>query len=152
MYLIDFGIARTVSQTGLTSVGSTLGTMAYMAPERFKDGHSDPRSDIYALTCVLYQCLTGRLPYPGETLEQQLTGHLVTPTPRPSSVNRAVPQGFDEVIAKGMAKDADKRYQSAGELAEAARTVLANQPTGPVKRGPAHGQPSAARPIALVPF
>jgi serine/threonine protein kinase len=140
VYLIDFGIARTVSQTGLTSVGSTLGTMAYMAPERFKDGHSDPRSDIYALTCVLYQCLTGRLPYPGETLEQQLTGHLVTPTPRPSSVNRAVPQGFDDVIAKGMAKDADKRYQSAGELAEAARTVLANQPTGPVKRGPAHGR------------
>jgi ABC-type amino acid transport substrate-binding protein/predicted Ser/Thr protein kinase len=141
VYLIDFGIARTASQTGLTSVGSTLGTMAYMAPERFKDGHSDPRSDIYALTCVLYQCLTGRLPYPGETLEQQLTGHLVTPTPRPSSVNRAVPQGFDDVIAKGMAKDADKRYQSAGDLAEAARAVLANQPTGPVKRGPAHGQP-----------
>jgi serine/threonine protein kinase len=141
VYLIDFGIARTVSQTGLTSVGSTLGTMAYMAPERFKDGHSDPRSDIYALTCVLYQCLTGRLPYPGETLEQQLTGHLVTPTPRPSSVNRLVPQGFDAVIAKGMAKDADKRYQSAGELAEAAKAVLANQPTGPVKRMPAHGRP-----------
>jgi serine/threonine protein kinase len=141
VYLIDFGIARTVSQTGLTSVGSTLGTMAYMAPERFKDGHSDPRSDTYALTCVLYQCLTGRLPYPGETLEQQLTGHLVTPTPRPTSMNRAVPQGFDDVIAKGMAKDADKRYQSAGELAEAAKAVMANQPTGPVKRGPAHGRP-----------
>jgi ABC-type amino acid transport substrate-binding protein/predicted Ser/Thr protein kinase len=141
VYLIDFGISRTVSQTGLTSVGSTLGTMAYMAPERFKDGHSDPRSDTYALTCVLYQCLTGRLPYPGDTLEQQLTGHLVTPTPRPSSVNRAVPQGFDDVIAKGMAKDADKRYQSAGELAEAVKAVMANQPTGPVKRGPAHGRP-----------
>ena len=142
VYLIDFGIARTASQSGLTSVGSTLGTMAYMAPERFKDGHSDPRSDIYALTCVLYQCLTGRLPYPGDTLEQQLTGHLVTPTPRPSVVNRSVPKGFDDVIAKGMAKDADKRYQSAGALAEAARSVLANQPTSPVKRGPAHGRPS----------
>jgi serine/threonine protein kinase len=141
VYLIDFGIARTQSQTGLTSVGSTLGTMAYMAPERFKDGHSDPRSDTYALTCVLYQCLTGRLPYPGDTLEQQLTGHLVTPTPRPSAVSRSVPTGFDAVIAKGMAKNADKRYQSAGELAEAAKVVLANQPTGPVKRGPAHGRP-----------
>ena len=80
VYLIDFGIARTTSQTGLTSVGSTLGTMAYMAPERFKSGLSDPRSDIYALTCVLYQCLTGHLPYTGDTLEQQLAGHLVTPT------------------------------------------------------------------------
>lgn len=60
VYLIDFGIARTTSQTGLTSAGSTLRMMAYMAPERFSTGRSDPRSDIYALTCVLHECLTGR--------------------------------------------------------------------------------------------
>ncbi|MCW2685550.1 MAG: protein kinase, partial [Mycobacterium sp.] len=115
VYLIDFGIARTTSQTGLTSAASTLGTMAYMAPERFKTGQSDPRSDIYALTCVLHECLTGHRPYLGDSLEQQLAGHLVAPPPHPSAINPALPEGFDEVIAKGMAKDPDQRYQSAAE-------------------------------------
>jgi serine/threonine protein kinase len=139
VYLIDFGIARTTSQTGLTSVGSTLGTMAYMAPERFKSGQSDPRSDVYALTCVLHECLTGGRPYSGDSLEQQLAGHLVAPPPRPSTINPSLSKGFDEVVAKGMAKDPDKRYQSAGELAEAARAVLRGE------RLPRRRQPILAR-------
>ncbi|CAN5444375.1 bifunctional serine/threonine-protein kinase/transporter substrate-binding domain-containing protein [soil metagenome] len=140
VYLIDFGIARTTSQTGLTSAGSTLGTMAYMAPERFKTGQSDPRSDIYALTCVLHECLTGRRPYEGESLEQQLAGHLMTPPPLPSAINPALPRGFDAVIAKGMSKKPGDRYQSAVELAEAARSVLSGQP--PAKRVPRHARPA----------
>jgi serine/threonine protein kinase len=123
VYLIDFGIARTTTETGLTTVGSTLGTMAYMAPERFKSGQSDPRSDVYALTCVLHECLTGSRPYSGDSLEQQLAGHLVEPPPRPSALNPKLPKGFDDVVAKGMAKDPDNRYQSAGELADAVRAV-----------------------------
>jgi serine/threonine protein kinase len=136
VYLIDFGIARTTSQTGLTSVGSTLGTMAYMAPERFKTGQSDPRSDVYALTCVLHECLTGGRPYSGDSLEQQLAGHLVAPPPRPSTINPALPKGFDEVVAKGMAKDPDQRYQSAGELADAARSVQPVRRAAHSKRKP----------------
>lgn len=131
VYLIDFGIARSTTQTGLTTAGSTLGTMAYMAPERFKNGRTDPRSDIYALTCVLHECLTGERPYAGESLEQQISGHLVEPPPKPSTMNPAVPKAFDDIIAKGMAKDPDKRYQTASALAEAARSAL---PTGPVRR------------------
>jgi serine/threonine protein kinase len=123
VYLIDFGIARTTTETGLTTVGSTLGTMAYMAPERFKSGQSDPRSDVYALTCVLHECLTGSRPYSGDSLEQQLAGHLVEPPPRPSALNPKLPKGFDDVVVKGMAKDPDNRYQSAGELADAVRAV-----------------------------
>jgi serine/threonine protein kinase len=65
-YLIDFGIARVVGETALTSANTTVGTWAYMAPERFSKGEIEPSSDIYALTCVLYQCLTGQTPYPGE--------------------------------------------------------------------------------------
>jgi serine/threonine protein kinase len=120
VYLIDFGLARTVGDKGLTTAGSTLGTMSYMAPERFEAGQVDPRSDIYALTCVLYECLTGERPYPAESLEQQIAGHMTAPVPRPSAINPSL-RAFDEVIAKGMAKKPARRYQTAGELAAAAR-------------------------------
>jgi ABC-type amino acid transport substrate-binding protein/tRNA A-37 threonylcarbamoyl transferase component Bud32 len=123
VYLIDFGLARTAGEVGLTTAGSTLGTMAYMAPERFEGKPVDPTSDIYALTCVLYECLTGARPYPAESLEQQIAGHMAKPIPQPSAIDPKL-AAFDEVIAKGMAKIPAKRYQSAGELAAAARRAL----------------------------
>jgi serine/threonine-protein kinase len=67
-YLIDFGIAHGASDTKLTSTGTTMGTWGYMAPERFTTGAADASGDIYALACVLYQCLTGMLPFPGESM------------------------------------------------------------------------------------
>ena len=81
-YLIDFGIARAAGQTSLTSTAAVIGTWAYMAPERLTTGQTDPRADIYALTCVLYECLTGSQPFPGDSLEQQIGGHLALPPPR----------------------------------------------------------------------
>ena len=123
VYLIDFGLARTAGDEGVTTAGSTLGTLAYMAPERFDAGYADPRSDIYALTCVLYECLTGSRPFPSDTLEQQIKGHMVSPPPRPSATDPKL-AAFDDVIAKGMAKKPDKRYQTAGDLAAAARRAL----------------------------
>ncbi|MCV7345388.1 bifunctional serine/threonine-protein kinase/transporter substrate-binding domain-containing protein [Mycolicibacterium rhodesiae] len=122
-YLIDFGLARTASEAGLTTAGSTLGTLAYMAPERFSGSQADHRSDVYALACVLYECLTGDRPYPDDSLEQQIAGHMTTPAPRPSEKNPKL-AAFDGVIAKGMAKKAAQRYASAGELAAAARQAL----------------------------
>lgn len=126
VYLIDFGLARTTTEPGVTTAGNTLGTLAYMAPERFHGGPSDPRSDVYALTCVLYECLTGNRPYPSDSLEQQIAGHMVAPPPRPSDADPAL-AAFDEVIAKGMAKDPADRYASASALAVAARRAV-NQP------------------------
>lgn len=123
VYLIDFGLARTAGEKGLTTAGSTLGTMAYMAPERFEGGKIDPRSDIYALACVLYECLTGARPYPADSLEQQIAGHMTGAVPRPSLLDPRL-AAFDEVIAKGMAKKPSARYQSAGALAAAARRAL----------------------------
>jgi len=123
VYLIDFGLARTAGEKGLTTAGNTLGTLAYMAPERFEGAQIDPRADIYALTCVLYECITGSRPYPAESYEQQIKGHMVSPPPRPSAIDPKL-VAFDDVIAKGMAKKPAKRYQTAGELAAAARRAL----------------------------
>ncbi|WP_082946872.1 serine/threonine-protein kinase PknH/PknJ [Mycobacterium sp. ACS4054] len=122
-YLIDFGIARAAGETSLTSSSITVGTWAYMAPERFK-GVADARSDIYALACVLYQSLTSKHPFPGESLEQLATAHMFEPPPLPSMVQQGVPQAMDDVITTGMAKDPDQRYQTAKDLAQAARAAL----------------------------
>jgi serine/threonine-protein kinase len=123
-YLIDFGIARAAGETGLTSTGFTIGTWSYMAPERFRDGQVEPSSDIYALACVLYQCLTGQLPFPGTTMEQVAMAHMVTPPPKPSTQRDGIPPAMDDVIATGLAKDPDRRYSTAPELTAAVRAAL----------------------------
>ena len=123
-YLIDFGIARAAGESGLTSTGSAVGTWDYMAPERFQTGDADSRADVYALTCVLYQCLSGRLPFPGESLEQVAAGHMFRPPPRPSDLRVEVPAPMDHVVATGMAKNPDDRYQTTRKLAAAARDAL----------------------------
>jgi len=131
-YLIDFGIARGARETKLTATGNVVGTWAYMAPERFSTGVSDARSDIYALACVLYECLTSSRPFPGDSVEQQIAGHLTTPPPRPSISRPKVTPQLDSVIATGMAKDPDERYGTTTELARAARKALtAVRPASP---------------------
>ncbi len=136
-YLIDFGIARAIGETALTSAGAVIGTWAYMAPERISTGHSDPRGDTYALACVLYECLTGSQPYPGSSMEQQITAHLTKPPPRPSALRHDLPSELDTVIATGMAKNPDARYPTVSELAEAARAAITVSTTGPASMPPA---------------
>ncbi|WP_084495134.1 serine/threonine-protein kinase [Nocardia shimofusensis] len=126
-YLIDFGIARAGTQSGLTSTGSTIGTFAYMAPERLSQGIVDARADVYALACVLHECLTGAKPFPGEGVERQITAHLTEAPPHPSV--HGAPAAFDTVIATGMAKDPATRYPSAGALMAAAQAALRGDST-----------------------
>ncbi|MCU1698390.1 MAG: serine/threonine protein kinase, partial [Mycobacterium sp.] len=123
-YLIDFGIARAAEATKLTSTGATIGTLAYMAPERFTTDRDDARADIYALTCVLHECLTGVQPFPGESVERQISSHLTQPPPRPSTMQPGISPQMDQVIATGMAKSPDQRYQTTKDLALAARAAL----------------------------
>lgn len=121
-YLIDFGIARILGETGVTGTDAVVGTLRYMAPERFRVGEPDARSDIYALACVLYECLTGVAPYPGDSIEHQVAGHLSEPPPRPS--DSGAPPAFDAVIATGMAKDPERRYATPVDMARAARDAI----------------------------
>ena len=124
VYLIDFGIAHDAAAGRLTRTNTAVGSWAYMAPERFSTGKLDGRSDVYSLACVLYECLTGQLPFVGDSLEQLAVAHLTSEPPKPTSFNPAIPAGFDEVIARGMAKNASNRYQTATERAAAARRAL----------------------------
>jgi serine/threonine-protein kinase len=129
-YLIDFGIARAEGDSGLTGTKTLIGSWHYMAPERFKAGRTDSRVDVYALACVLYECLTGQRVYPGDSLEQQYASHLAIAPPRPSTVNPSVPVEFDRVTDKGLAKAPDQRYATTIELALAARDAT----TEPIPR------------------
>lgn len=123
-YLVDFGIASATSDEKLTQFGTTVGTVKYMAPERFGDAEITHRADIYALACVLYECLTGSPPYTGDQFSV-MGAHLHHPIPRPSAARPNIPAGFDGVIARGMAKNPADRYATCGDLSAAAYSALA---------------------------
>ncbi|MFZ0902945.1 MAG: serine/threonine-protein kinase PknH/PknJ [Mycobacterium sp.] len=130
-YLIDFGIARVIDETRMTKSGNTIGTFHYIAPERLdSEIEEDARADIYSLACVLYECLTGDAPFPGDTMARLMYAHVNTPPPRPSTNQPNLPPQVDEVIATGMAKHPDQRYATTVELANAARDAI----TDPIAR------------------
>ena len=103
-YLVDFGIANAATDEKLTELGTAVGTYAYMAPERFTTEDVTHRADVYALTCVLHECLTGSQPFPGDSVSIVITAHLNQPVPRPSQLRAGIPDALDQVIARGMAK------------------------------------------------
>lgn len=123
-YLSDFGIARSIDAPAITREELPSGTLAYMAPERFRGGPPAAAGDIYALACLLYECLTGRRPFEGNELPDLLYAHLDHAPPKPSVANPSVPVAFDAVIERGLAKDPADRYRTASALADAARAAL----------------------------
>jgi serine/threonine kinase PknH len=127
-YLVDFGIAEASGETRLTTAGSQIGTVNYMAPERFRDQDSTSAVDVYSLACVLYESLTGEIPFTRDSLENLVAAHIASPPPRPSEANARLPVAFDDVIARGMAKDPDDRYGTAGGLGRAAQRALQTAP------------------------
>jgi serine/threonine-protein kinase len=130
-YLIDFGIAHGLGQTAVTTTGMAIGTLAYMAPERFS-GKADGRADVYSLACVLYECLTGARLYGDTDPAQQMHAHLMAPPPRAGSMCAAVPAALDAVIARGLAKEPRERFSTAGEFAAAARAAIGASAPEPV--------------------
>ena len=124
-YLSDFGLTKRTQETsGLTKTGSFMGTIDYVAPEQIGATGVDGRTDQYALACVLFQCLTGRTPYPREDDAAILYSHLSEPPPSVTEAVPGLPRMIDAVLAGGMAKEKDDRYGSCLEFARAARSAL----------------------------
>jgi hypothetical protein len=152
-YLTDFGLTKHASSIGRsTGTGMMVGTIDYMAPEQLRGEPVDVRADIYSLGCVLFEALTGRVPYRRDQPQAVMYAHLDAPVPRVSDVVAGVSPGFDEVVARALAKNPDERYLSAGDLGLAAtaaaegrsvsvpeRTVAAGEaaPRGELVEGPA---------------
>jgi serine/threonine-protein kinase len=115
--LTDFGIARAIEQTRITQVGSVVGTAAYLAPEQVRGEEATPATDVYALGVVLYQFLTGRLPYEGSTLaELAVRQQNEKPLP-PSTYNGDVSETLGAAVLRALEGDPVRRYSSAAELA-----------------------------------
>ncbi|OBK28559.1 serine/threonine protein kinase [Mycobacterium asiaticum] len=150
-YLVDFGIAAAATDQQLTKTGTAVGSWRYMAPERFADDETTYRSDIYSLACVLYECLAGRPPYQAQNLSALMAAHLMHPVPRPSEARQDIPRAFDEVIARGMAKEPAGRYATAGELARAAKQALSAPDQDRATTMIAHSQQFAPPPSGPIP-
>ncbi len=157
-YLTDFGLARRSEDlTGLTMQESLLASFDYVAPEYIEGGEVDRRVDIYGLGCVLYEALTGEVPFPGTSPAAKMYAHLSADPPSARAVRPDIPEPLDKVIRKAMAKDPDARPQSASEFAaEAAAAVDMSAPLwaarasdlAPSEMEPPHFEPS---PVELSP-
>ncbi|MFN7210011.1 MAG: protein kinase domain-containing protein, partial [Aggregatilineales bacterium] len=114
--LTDFGIAKILSGNTMTLSGGMVGTPAFMSPEHGLGENSDERSDIYSMGVILYQMLTGRLPYDGDTPVAIILKHVREPLTPPSVFNPSIPPALEQIVMKAMAKDPEERYQSAAEM------------------------------------
>jgi eukaryotic-like serine/threonine-protein kinase len=123
--LMDFGIARSTSEAtgGLTSTGTTLGSLNYMPPEQVRGEVADARSDIYAFGVSLYELLTGKLPFQSDSQYSLMTKHLNEPPPAPIMLRKDIPPTLNEIIMIAMAKDPSQRFQSADAFRAALQSV-----------------------------
>lgn len=140
VYLTDFGLTKQLSSaSGLTATGMIVGTIDYMAPEQIEGGALDARVDVYSLGCVLFQALTGQVPYPREHHAARMYAHVHTPPPRVSELVPGLSPQFDQIIGRALAKDPIDRYLSAGDLGRAALAAAEGRPIALAERSVAAG-------------
>jgi serine/threonine protein kinase len=114
--IMDFGIARSLEDKGAMDVGMIIGTPEYMSPEQAEGMEADQRSDIYSLGLILYEMVTGKVPFQGETTLDIIKKHKTQEPPNPTELNPQVPPELARMILKCLEKDREKRYQTAGEV------------------------------------
>lgn len=159
VYLVDFGIATRADEPRLTiSGGAAVGSLAYMAPERFTDGAVTGAADIYGLGCLLYELLTGSVPFRRDSLPAQMSAHLHEEPPPASALRPDLPAGIDAVVARAMAKDPAARFGSAREMTAQLAQVLGDDVPAPgralgavVPRADAGPTPTGVSPVAVAP-
>jgi predicted Ser/Thr protein kinase len=150
-FLSDFGLARTSSGgEETTQVGGLVGTVDYLAPELVDGGAATVASDVYALGCVLFETLTGSVPFPADGLIAKLNARVGSDPRAPSALRPELPRGFDAVLGRALARDPARRPASAAELAAEARRALRTAPRGQRRRGGRRTTVLAAAGVALV--
>ncbi|MFI7613364.1 serine/threonine protein kinase [Nonomuraea terrae] len=134
VYLTDFGITKHRSSiSGLTQTDQFIGTPRYMSPEQINKEHIDGRSDQYALACVVYEALSGRLPFPRENDMALLWAHLAEQPPPLSQLRPELPPQVDAVMTRALAKSPEQRYASCAEFVTALRDAISGQPYEPAE-------------------
>jgi serine/threonine-protein kinase len=145
-YLCDFGLTKMVSSiSGLTGTGQFIGTIDYVAPEQIQGNLVDGRTDLYSLACLLYECLTGVVPFKRDSEVAVLWAHVQAPPPAVSDKRSDIPQALDAVLAKGLAKNPDERYAACRDFVQAAEQAL-----GVARPGPARAPSALRRRVALL--
>jgi len=148
--VLDFGLARILTETGLTERNVVMGTPAYMAPEQLEGREPSSRTDLFALGLILYEMAVGRLPFPGASLGRMLSGGSHPVVPRPSESQPGLPASLDALVGKLLEKDPDKRCPPASEVSDELST-MANLLAAPgVPDAPSFARPMIAVPLALL--
>ena len=122
----DFGIAKAVSNSTITTFGTTIGSVHYFSPEHARGGFTDAKSDIYSLGVVLYEMVTGRVPFDSDTPVSVALKHMQEEPKEPSIINPGIPTSVNKIILKAMQKDITTRYQNAGEMLKDLNMALKN--------------------------
>jgi serine/threonine-protein kinase len=176
-FLADFGLTQAADASHLTATGQFVGTFDYIAPEQIEGKQVTAQADIYSLTAVLYECMTGQVPFPARSQAALIYAHLELARPRPTNQRPELPSALNDVVARGMAKDPTARPATAARLIEEAERAFDNRtravlrPPPPVERAeelgvrepegqvstqeaarrdrPAPGGPSAAAPAPV---
>jgi serine/threonine-protein kinase len=147
--LTDFGVARVVSDSvEQTAAGTILGSPAYMAPEQGRGERAGPASDIYSLGVVLYELLTGRVPFDADTPFAIVVKHIQTPLPPPRSFRPDLPEGLERVLLKALAKEPADRFLDAAAFGAAVREACGVAPAETLRLRPGYAAPGAAESAA----
>lgn len=120
----DFGIARAVTSATITMVGSTIGSVHYFSPEQARGGFIDEKSDLYSLGITIYEMVTGKVPFDGESPVAIALKHIQEKPQKPIDVKPSIPKGVNDLIVKAMKKDQNLRYQTASEMLADLQMVL----------------------------